>query len=210
MEKKTHKYEPPFLLKKVPDLPYFESCGKEQGDFTLEDFEQIPEGYYTELIDGVLYNMPTPSCKHQQAIVFMASELQTFIKSNSIPYRAILGPLDVQLDCDDKTMVEPDLLIVCDREKLLKTHVYGAPDFILEVILPENSAKDMILKPLKYEVAGVREYWILQPKQKRLIVYDFEHEDYPIFYGPEDIVPISVLNNECKIDLSELFEYIEE
>lgn len=90
MKKKTTKFEPPFLLKKVPDLPYFQTCGKEQGEFTLEDYYQTPEGYLTELIDGEFYDMPTPTWIHQQAIIFVLSELNTLIKSNSFPFKILI------------------------------------------------------------------------------------------------------------------------
>lgn len=196
-------------LRKIPDLPYFKTCTKKQGEFTLDDYDQIPEGFRTELIDGVFYEMPSPTSYHQSAIVFLCGKLQSFINVNNFPCRIMLSPFDVQLDCDDKTMIQPDLTILCDKEKLTETHIYGAPDFVLEVILSENKWKDMIIKLEKYMYAGVREYWILEIEQNRLTVYDFEHNEYPMSYSIDDTVPVSVLDNQCEISLKELFEQLD-
>ena len=73
------------------------------------------------------------------------------------------APVDVQLDCDEKTMVQPDVLVVCDREKIVPTHVYGAPDLIMEILSPATRKIDMNIKHSKYAAAGVREYWLIDP-----------------------------------------------
>ena len=71
----------------------------------------------------------------------------------------IASPIDVQLNCDDKTMVQPDVLVVCDREKVIRRCIYGAPDFIIEILSLTSRKKDMFTKLAKYKEAGVREYW---------------------------------------------------
>lgn len=88
------------------------------------------------------------------------------------------APVDVQLDCDEKTMVQPDVLVVCDREKIVPTHVYGAPDLIMEILSPATRKIDMNIKHSKYAAAGVREYWLIDPDKKKIVVYDLEMKNF--------------------------------
>ena len=83
------------------------------------------------------------------------------------------APMDVQLDCDDKTMVQPDVMVVCDRDKITRKCIYGAPDLAVEILSDSTKKKDMYVKLGKYMEAGVREYWLVDPKGKKVIVYDF-------------------------------------
>ena len=84
----------------------------------------------------------------------------------------MIAPLDVQLDRDDRTMVQPDVLVVCDRSKWCGGCVYGAPDFVMEILSPSTWEKDMYVKLGKYESAGVREYWIVIRRRNGVLVYD--------------------------------------
>ena len=119
----------------------------------------------------------------------------------------MISPVDVQLDCDDKTMVEPDVIIVCDRSKIIRKCVYGAPDFVMEVLSKSSKKKDMFIKLNKYLNAGVREYWIVDPDKKVVMIYDFEHDDYRLA-SFDDKIPVSVLDNECIIDFAALYDRI--
>lgn len=188
---------------------YIAAPQKQQGEYTLTDYYNMPEDRRVELIDGVIYDLASPTWSHQISIGEIAWEIQSYIKSQNGPCKVIPSPFDVQLDCDDKTMIQPDLMILCDFSKRDEQGIKGAPDFVLEVLSPSTRKKDMNLKCSKYKNAGVREYWMLDCETKTLIVYDFEHENFGKIFGEYDIVPISVLNNECKINLKELFESIE-
>ena len=119
------------------------------------------------------------------------------------------APVDVQLDCDEKTMVQPDVLVVCDREKIVPTHVYGAPDLIMEILSPATRKIDMNIKHSKYAAAGVSEYWLIDPDKKKVVVYDLEHNELPAIYGFEDQVPVNIFAGKCQIDFSEICSYIE-
>ena len=88
-----------------------------------------------------------------------------------------IAPVDVQLDCDDKTMVEPDVIILCDRSKDINRCIYGAPDFVAEVLSKSTRRKDIGVKTYKYANAGVREYWMIDPKDMKVIVYTFAQND---------------------------------
>ena len=116
--------------------------------------------------------------------------------------------MDVQLDCDNKTIVEPDVMIVCDRDKLYKNRIYGAPDFILEVLSKSTRRRDMVIKLQKYANAGVKEYWMVDIEGRRVFVYIFDEENYPVIYGFDSKVPVYIWGGQCEIDFSEVYNYI--
>ncbi|MDD2956907.1 MAG: Uma2 family endonuclease [Lachnospiraceae bacterium] len=181
---------------------------KRQGEYTLEDYYKIPEDIRVELIDGVIYDMTAPASVHQLITGYIYSELLFHTKSHGGDCLPMVSPVDVQLDCDDKTMVEPDVIIVCDRDKVIRHCVYGAPDFVIEVLSPSTKKKDAFIKLNKYQNAGVQEYWMIDPKKKRVIVYDFAHDDYPVLYSFDDKVPVQIWEGECLIDFKEVYEHI--
>ena len=181
---------------------------KKQGEYTLEDYYALPDERRVELIDGVIYDMSAPTTIHQLIGLEIWGQLQKFIrkkKGTCIPFAA---PVDVQLDCDDRTMVQPDVLVVCDRDKIIKRCIYGAPDFVVEILSPSTKRKDGIIKLSKYISAGVREYWIVDPDKKQVVVYDFQKEDYPVIYGFGGEIPVGIFDGECRIDFAEIYEYM--
>lgn len=107
---------------------------KKQGEYTLEDYYALPEERRVELIDGVIYDMGAPTSLHQVLVTELWEPLNKFISENKGNCMAMVSPLDVQLDCDDKTMVQPDVVVICDRDKIRKRGIYGAPDFIIEIL----------------------------------------------------------------------------
>ena len=124
------------------------------------------------------------------------------------PCYPFISPVDVQLDCDDKTVIQPDVLIVCDRSKYRNGRVFGAPDLVVEVLSPSSRKRDMQIKFFKYYNAGVREYWIIDPEKKMLVQYDMEHMELPSVYNCESAVPVLIWNSEYRIDLGEMFDTI--
>lgn len=186
-------------------VPYF---AKKQGEYTIEDYYNLPEDKRFELIDGVIYNMTAPSSPHQLIGGYIYNQLFNHIASKKGSCLPMISPLDVQLDCDDKTMVQPDVVIICDRDKVIRRCIYGAPDFVLEVLSPSTKKKDTVIKLHKYMNAGVREYWMIDPDKKKVMIYDFEHDNYPVIMGFDAVVPVAVLDNECKIDFRALYDYI--
>ena len=107
---------------------------KSQGDYTLDDYYLIPDDMRVELIDGVIYDMTAPTSAHQLIAGFIYSKLLGHVLEKKGECLPMISPLDVQLDCDNKTMVQPDVIIVCDRDKIINRCVYGAPDFVIEVL----------------------------------------------------------------------------
>lgn len=181
---------------------------KKQGEYTLEDYYNIPDDIRVELIDGVIYDMTAPTSPHQLIAGFIHAKLLGHVMYSKGMCLPMISPLDVQLDCDEKTMVQPDVVIVCDRDKITERCVYGAPDFVIEVLSKSTKRKDSFVKLNKYINAGVREYWMIDPMKKRVIVYDFEHDEYPILYGFDSKVPVQIWEGKCVIDFQEVYEHI--
>ncbi len=184
---------------------------KARGEYTVEDYRALPEDCRVELIDGVLYDMSSPRFVHQEIIMTISVAIRNYINKNKGKCKVMGVPSDVQLDCDDKTMLQPDIYIVCDREKIKDFGIYGAPDFALEVLSPSTRKKDMSIKLSKYWNAGVREYWIIDPKKRVLITCDFSDEDIiPAVRPLEGTAPIAIFDGKLLIDLDEINAVIDE
>ena len=181
---------------------------KKQGEYTVDDYYALPDERRVELIDGVIYDMGAPTSIHQLIVTEIWKILREYIREKAGDCMPIASPIDVQLNCDDKTMVQPDVLVVCDREKVIRRCIYGAPDFIIEILSLTSRKKDMFTKLAKYKEAGVREYWLVDPDKKKVLVYDLEHEELPLIYGFDSKVPVMIFGGECEIDFAEIYEYI--
>lgn len=183
---------------------------KKQGEYTVEDYMALPDGDRKELIDGVFYDMATPTNVHQEVVGYMFLEIGNFIRKNKGKCRAVLAPSAVQLDCDNKTMVEPDIYIVCNPDKVKKFGNYGAPDFVLEVLSDSTRNKDLKIKSFKYMNAGVREIWYIDLKTRTLITY-YEGDDYlPAIHPLEGTLGLAIYDGRLEINLAELGDIIEE
>lgn len=187
----------------------FTYFAKNQGEYTVDDYYHLPKDKRFELIDGVLYDMSAPTSAHQLISGYIYAQLFNHIMGKKGACLPMIAPVDVQLDQDNKTMVQPDVLIVCDRDIVIRRCVYGAPDFVVEVLSPSTKNKDRYVKLHKYASAGVREYWMIDPDKKKVVVYHLEDDDAaPEVYGFDQQVPVAVLGGECVIDFSAMYEYI--
>ena len=176
--------------------------------YTLEDYLRLPDDQRVELIDGVFYDMAAPTTIHQSIAGFLHKKFLDFVMANKGPCFPFISPVDVQLDCDDKTVVQPDVLVVCDRTKYKNGRVFGAPDLVIEVLSPSTRRKDMQLKMYKYAGAGVREYWMVDPEKKLVVQYDLEHLGIPAIYNFQSVIPVLIWDSACRIDLGEMDETI--
>ena len=183
-------------------------CEKGPGDYTVEDYYAMPDDQRVELIDGVFYDMAAPTVEHQLLVGSVYAQLLAFIRSRKGKCIPLMSPVDVKLDEDNKTMVQPDVIVVCDREKITERVVLGGPDFVLEVVSPSSASKDYVKKLAKYEAAGVREYWIVDPLTKRVVKYDLEEGSSPGIYPLSGKVGVSIFNNELEIDFDEYKEFL--
>ena len=181
---------------------------KKQGEYTLEDYLAIPDERRVELIDGVIYDMSSPLGHHQIIAGQIYFHLVSYISGKGGPCIPFIAPIDVQLDCDDKTIVQPDVLILCDRSKYTPQRIVGAPDFVVEVLSKSSREKDMFLKLNKYRAAGVREYWMVDPDKKTVIAYHFENDDDLSVYTFRDKVPVGIYGGDCVIDFAPIDDYV--
>ena len=176
-----------------------------QGRYTIEDYYAIPDDIRVELIDGVIYELASPSLNHQIVQTVLSHEFFTCINDHDRDCLAITAPFDVRLDRDEKTMVEPDILIVCDPDTDGKAnHLEGQPDLAVEILSPSTRDKDCTVKLRKYMNAGVKEYWIVDPENEKVMVYVFEEDVLPTQYSFDDTIPIGISGGECSIDFSKI------
>ena len=195
--------------KGFPDMLGESKMAYQAGSYTLEDYYALPDERRVELIDGAFYDMSAPSTGHQTAVVQISVQINDFLRRKKGGCRGFAAPVDVQLDCDDRTMVQPDILIVCDKDKITEKCIVGAPDFIIEILSRSTEKKDMFLKFRKYKNAGVREYWIVDTKRRKVIVYFFERDQQPAIYGLSDKVPAGIYDGELIIDFAQVEEELE-
>ncbi len=143
--------------------------------YTVRDIEALPEGERAELIDGKMYMMATPTLTHQDILMWLSATIWNYIKKKKGPCRVLPAPFAVYIKNDEHNYVEPDVTVICDGDKLDDKGCHGAPDWAIEIVSPSSRTMDYIRKCSLYEAAGVREYWIVDPKERRILVYDFEH-----------------------------------
>lgn len=182
--------------------------GKKQGEYTLEDYYALPDEERVELIDGVIYDMNAPLNTHQLIaghLYYLLFRALTEQKAGCTPF---IAPVDVKLDNDNRTMVQPDVILLCDKKKFSKNCLIGAPEFLAEVLSPSTRRKDMYLKLQKYANAGVLEYWIVDPDQRRIIVHQFEKNNDITIYSFRDTIPLGISNGSVSIDFSEIDDYV--
>ncbi len=145
--------------------------------YTIDDIYHLPEGQRAELIDGQMYMMAPPTRRHQQMLGALYRKIADYIDKNGGSCEVDIAPFAVFLNADDKNYVEPDISVICDADKLTDKGCTGAPDWIIEIVSPGSRRMDYYTKLFKYQTAGVREYWIVDPEKNRIIVYLFESDD---------------------------------
>ena len=173
---------------------------RKEKHYTYADYLTWPDDARYELIDGEAFLMaPAPLIEHQEVAGEVFRQLANQLDGK--PCRPYIAPVDVRLPRNDEadaaidTVVQPDVLVVCDPEKIDRRGVRGAPDWVLEVLSPSTAAHDQIAKRRTYERAGVREYWLVHPGDRTLTVYVLENGQYgrPEIYELKDETPIGVL-----------------
>lgn len=151
----------------------------EAGNYTEEDYYDLPEDVRAELIDGFLiYNQAAPTTIHQSILGELYAEIHNYIKSKGGNCKVFPAPFAVKLKEDRNTIVEPDISVICDRDKITKRGCTGAPDWIIEIVSPSNARHDHLTKLNLYGDAGVREYWIVDPIKEKVFVYHLEKDNF--------------------------------
>jgi Uma2 family endonuclease len=159
---------------------------------TYGDYLAWPEDVRYELIDGIAYAMsPASTVSHQEVLLELSRQVDEALDDTAC--RVLIAPLDVRLPSGDEadaaadTVVQPDLLVVCDPARIDERGVRGAPDWIIEVLSPATAAHDQVVKRDLYERAGVREYWLVHPTDRIVTVYRLENGRY----GRPDITELA-------------------
>lgn len=159
--------------------------------YTIEDIYALPEGERAELVDGKIYYMAPPSRTHQKISMFLSNEISDYIKRMNGECEVYAAPFAVFLDKDDINYTEPDISVICDKNKLDDRGCHGAPDWIVEIVSPASKTMDYFIKLFKYRTAGVREYWIVDSIKKLITVYGFESETLEQYSFGDDI-PVGI------------------
>ena len=165
----------------------------------------MPEDIRAELIEGnLIYNQSAPSRIHQTILMELSGTIRDYFKAKKGSCRVYPAPFAVKLREDRRTIVEPDISVICDRNKLTDRGCTGAPDWIIEIVSPSNSSHDYILKLNLYANAGVREYWIVDPVKESIFVYYLEQEHFKAeAYTFQDKIKVNIYG-DLYIDFSSL------
>lgn len=170
--------------------------------YSYADYLTWPEDERWELIDGVPYNMtPAPTPRHQEILGELFCVLANWLKGNRC--RAYIAPFDVRFaeaeipDSKIDKVVQPDISVVCDPQKIDDRGCLGAPDMIIEVISPSTVKKDMGVKLSLYERFGVKEYWVVYPLDETVMVFLHENGQYgkPTVYSVPDEIPVNLFQD---------------
>ena len=175
--------------------------------YTIDDIYNLPEGHRAELIDGQIYDMAPPSTAHQRILSFLHLEIGSYIRNNNGACEVIPAPFAVFLHNEDESdlsnYLEPDISVICDPDKIDDKGCHGAPDWIVEIVSPGSKRLDYYTKLALYRANGVREYWIVDPLKKAIVIYDMEHDDGPVLHSLNDTIKVNIYN-DLEIDFSRL------
>lgn len=175
--------------------------------YTEDDYNDLPENIRAELIDGQLYYMSAPSRIHQEILNFLNTEVNIYIRSRGGSCKVYPAPFAVKLFNDRDDTVEPDISVICTPEKLTDRGCTGAPDWIIEIISPGNPSHDYVRKLNLYLDAGVREYWIVDPRSRTILVYYLKQDNTDNFkvkqYTFQDKIKVNIYE-DFWIDFKEL------
>lgn len=182
----------------------------DNGNYTIEDYERFPEDFRVELIDGFIYDMSGATIIHQLIAGEIYAALRNYIRSRGGKCITGQAATDFRLSkSDNRTVVQPDVYVICDRSILTRKRAEGAPDLAIEVLSPSTSKKDMTIKLNKYQETGVKEYWLVDYDNERILVYRFEDDEQLLsIYGIRDTVPVGIFDGDLMIDFAEIDDYI--
>ena len=162
---------------------------------TLEQYEAFQEDKRVEVFDGVVYDMASPSQIHQTILTELLVIIRNYMKSKGGNCSVFPAPFDVKLSDKPLTIVQPDIMVICDKDKLDGKRCNGAPDFVIEIVSPSNPADDYIRKLYYYKNAKVREYWIVDPRRKSVTVNYFEEDILSIPYTFDSTIKVNIYDD---------------
>ena len=186
----------------------------ENKKYSYADYLTFPDDVSVEIIDGVIYKTygmsPAPRRYHQEIATNLIIEIGTLLKNQncsifSAPFDVVFAEKD-RKDNEINTVVQPDISIICDKNKLNEFGCKGAPDWIIEILSPSTASKDLNQKLKLYEKYGVREYWVIDTFDKIVMVFILNNGKYEIggHFGPQDFLSPKIFP-DFSVDLSEVF-----
>lgn len=173
--------------------------------FTIKDVYSLPEGQRAELVDGQLYDMAPPSRIHQKIVMELSATIREHIRSQGGTCEVYPAPFAVFLSADEETYVEPDISVICDRNKLSDRGCEGAPDFIIEIVSPSSRKMDYSTKNALYSDAGIREYWIVDPAKDRTTIYRYEEDAAPTIIPFDQAIQVGIYS-DLSITIADLLK----
>jgi len=180
--------------------------------YTYNDYLKWDTKERFQLINGEVFSMASPSVAHQAIQAELLLEFGNFLRGK--PCRVFGSPLDVRLfpkkDRSDNTVVQPDLLVVCDKTKIDKRSINGAPDLVIEIISPSNTYNELFLKYQLYLKAGVKEFWAIDTEKKtaNINICDNGYYNYTN-YEKDDVIPVTIFDG-LKISMKDIWERLSE
>ena len=188
---------------------------QEEKKSTYADYLNWSEDERWEIIDGIPYMQAAPSPAHQLISGELNRQLSNYLQGKSC--KAYPAPFCVRLpqgiennQYEVKNVVEPDISIICDKSKIDDKGYNGTPDMIIEILSPSSGKMDKIIKFNKYEKAGVKEYWLVEPEQKVVSVFLLQQDSHkfsrPDVYADDEKINVSIFP-DLAIDLSLVFSF---
>ncbi len=184
------------------------------GEYSYSDYLTWKFEQAIEIFKGKIFPMASPSSTHQRVALRIINGLEKYLIAK--PCELFIAPLDVRLydrkkslkaDKDILTVLQPDLFIVCDLNKLEERGCLGAPDLVIEILSPGNSKREMKIKKELYEESGVREYWIVDPNHETVARFNIETEEKfgnPKMFSSDDELN-SIIFPDLILDLNKVF-----
>ena len=217
-KEKTKPYESPPNEQNIVEEPFF-TYGTldldESKRYTYADYLTWLDDKRRELINGFIHLMSGPIRRHGRISMKLSSWINTFIEKKKGKCHVYLAPFDVRLPKNNETeddkiynVVQPDICVICDLSKLDDKGCIGAPDLIVEVLSPSTLKNDWVYKFNLYEIAGVKEYWIVDPKEKTVNVFLLQPNgkyDSGTVYKCKQKAPVHIFEG-LEINLKKLFE----
>jgi len=160
---------------------------KKEDIYTIDDIYALPDGERAELLDGQIYYMSPPGTNHQRLVREFTYQIENYIRDNHGECEIFPAPFAVFLEKNNKNYVEPDISVICDKNKITTQGCQGAPDWVIEIVSPSSRKMDYYKKLFKYRTAGVREYWVVDPDKEVIIVYSFEQDNMEEYLIGEEI-----------------------
>ena len=189
-------------------MPITREC--ERRYCTLAEYRALPEDFRADLVEGELVALSALSRIHQKISVSLVTRLGAYLEGKTCELYS--APFDVYLNEQDEerpTIVQPDIVVICDPNKLRDDGCHGAPDLVIEILPSRSPMREQAYKYELYQKYGVREYWVIAPEEKALCVYlrnDKGQLAIKDFYGASDTVKVNILD-DCQIDLCPIFSF---